>query len=95
MFGLVFGNRRRSPALFYLRLGLLAVLLLGTFVFHFSGADLGVLHAARIVLIVVALGGARMAGPRLWKPRQRRAPAGLGADAMDIGAFTQQNDEHP
>jgi hypothetical protein len=92
MFGL-FGSRRRSPALFYLRLGLLAALLLATFVFHFSGTGLGALHAARILLVVLALGGARMAGPRQWGMRQRREPPALGADAIDIGASTQRSDE--
>ncbi len=93
MSGLLFGNRRRSPALFYLRLGLLAVLLLATFVFRFSGTGLVALHAARIVLIVLALGGARMAGRGQWGLRPRRKPVGLGTDAVDIGASTQQKDE--
>jgi hypothetical protein len=93
MFGLFLGNRRRSPALFYLRLGLLAVLLLATFVFHASGTDLAALHAARIVLVVLALGGARMAGGRQSSLRRQREPSGLSSDAIDIGASTQQSDE--
>jgi hypothetical protein len=93
MFGLLFGNRRRSPTLFYLRLGLLAVLLLATFVFRFSTTDLVALRVARIVLIVLVLGGARMGGPRQWGMRQRREPAGLSSNAIDVGASTQQNDE--
>jgi hypothetical protein len=93
VFGLPFGNRRRSPTLFYLRLGLLAALLLATFVFHFSGTSLAALHAARILLVVLALGGARMAGPRQWGLRRQREPSGLSADAVDIGASTQQSDE--
>jgi hypothetical protein len=95
MFSLLFGGRRRSPTFFYLRLGLLAVLLLATFVFHFSGTDLAALHAARIVLIVLALGGARMAGRGQWGPRPGRKQVGLATDAVDIGASTQQNDEQP
>ena len=93
MFGVLFGGRRRSPGFLYLRLGLLAALLLATFVFHFSGTGLAALHAARIVLIVLALGGARMVGSRQWGPRRRREPPSIGADAMDLGASTQQNDE--
>lgn len=55
MFGLLFGGRRRSPALFYLRIGMLAVLLLATFVLRFSTTDLVALRIARIVIVVLIL----------------------------------------
>lgn len=84
---MLFGSRRRSPALFYLRIGLLAVLLLGTFVLRFSTTDLAALRIARIVIVVLMLGGARMVGGRMGGARRRRQSAGLGFDA-DVGAST-------
>jgi hypothetical protein len=81
MFGLFFGGRRRSPALFYLQLGLLAVVLLATFVLHFSATDLAVLRVVRIVIVVLILLGARFAGGRLGGPWRARRSPGLGLDA--------------
>lgn len=72
MFGLLFGGRRRSPGFFYLRLGLIAALLIATFVLHASASELVDLRIARIVLIVLFLGGARFAGVGRMLPGQRR-----------------------
>lgn len=75
MLGLLFGGRRRSPALFYLRIGMLAALLLATFVLHFSATDLVALRIARIVIVVLILLGARFAGGRIGGPwRARQSP---------------------
>jgi len=80
MFGLLFGGRRRSPALFYLRIGLLAVVLLATFVLHASASDLVALRVARIVIVVLILLGARFAGGRVGAPWRGRQSTGLGLD---------------
>lgn len=76
MFGLFFGGRRRSPVLFYMRLALIAALLIATFVLHASASELVDLRIARIVLLVLFLGGARFAGSRRQSPwlGRRRSP---------------------
>lgn len=81
MFGLLFGSRRRSPGFFYLRLGLIAALLIATFVLHASASELVDLRIARIVLIVLFLGGARFAGVGRMLPGQRRRRPQLDAAA--------------
>lgn len=94
MFGLLFGGRRRSPALFYLRLGLLAAVLLATFVLHFSATDLAALRIVRIVIVVLILLGARFAGGRLGGPWRERRSDRLRLDATAGEAPQPATDEH-
>ncbi|MFZ2049756.1 MAG: hypothetical protein WAU69_02345 [Solirubrobacteraceae bacterium] len=94
MFGLLFGGRRRSPALFYLRLGMLAVLLLATFVLHFSTTDLVALRIARIVIVVLILLGARLAGGQIGRPWRERRSSRLRLDATAGETPQPATDEH-
>lgn len=84
MFGLLFGGRTRSPAFFYLRLGLIAALLIATFVLHASAADIVDLRIARIVLIALFVVGARFAGSRRRRPWQ-----GQQSPRIDIAAGSE------
>ena len=94
MFGLLFGSRRRSPALFYLRLGLLAAVLLATFVLHFSATDMVALRVARVVILVLILFGARLAGGRIGGPWREGRPPQPRFDATASETPQPAADEH-
>lgn len=91
MFGLLFGGRRRSPGFFYLRLGMIAALLIATFVLHASASELVDLRIARIALIVLFLGGARFAGVGRMLPWQRRRQPQFDAAGESSGGDSPED----
>jgi uncharacterized membrane protein YgcG len=85
MFGGMGGMGGRNSAFRYIRLGLLAALLIGTLVFHLHGTAYDALHIVYIVVIVVAIGTALVMSRRGGSGRS--GPGRAGRFGNNGGAF--------